>query len=468
MFCPASLGSYYAVFSLALRTYTMNDDEPTDLQGRTTELADLYLQRSAQCLHRADLTVPTRSSIECLLLQTICEYARSSEGFLGQWMMLGVLVRKALSMGLHRDPSEFPGLSAYEGEIRRRLWSNIWLFDMLFSFSLGLPNSIQPSRTNVTPPVNVFEEELTEDMTELPPSRPHDENTSIGYTIAKLNVLRGLSGVIEHLNSVHKLSLDELEALNKKLQRGHDLIPEHLRIKPLQESVTASRPLRLQRLYLQMFHDKAACMLNRAFIGGAASHSATGIRSREICLQSALSMLAMQDEFERERYKWWLFHLTKHDFLLAAAVLYLVLFTKKRMNEKATHGIARCDQMPDEEDQRIHAALERSQAVWERTARERVSDASAAVRMFASMRSKLEEPHCANIGVGSATMPPPVNGDTPQGMVSEAENGGGDMAYSAFASFDQGLPLTSDFDWLAWDTSMQAPGFNSRDIYSSQ
>lgn len=38
------------------------------------------------------------------------------------WKATGNLVRYAMMAGLHRDPSEFPGVSPFEGELRRRLW----------------------------------------------------------------------------------------------------------------------------------------------------------------------------------------------------------------------------------------------------------------------------------------------------------------------------------------------------------
>jgi Fungal specific transcription factor domain len=37
------------------------------------------------------------------------------------WILLGVAIRAAQSLGLHRDPSNF-SVSLFEAEIRRRLW----------------------------------------------------------------------------------------------------------------------------------------------------------------------------------------------------------------------------------------------------------------------------------------------------------------------------------------------------------
>jgi hypothetical protein len=45
------------------------------------------------------------------------------------WSMAGLLARVAVSAGLHRDGSNFPGMSPFNIEMRRRLWWNILFID---------------------------------------------------------------------------------------------------------------------------------------------------------------------------------------------------------------------------------------------------------------------------------------------------------------------------------------------------
>jgi hypothetical protein len=45
------------------------------------------------------------------------------------WCLLGTLTRKAVLMGLHRDPSRFTEFTPFEAEMRRRLWWAICLVD---------------------------------------------------------------------------------------------------------------------------------------------------------------------------------------------------------------------------------------------------------------------------------------------------------------------------------------------------
>ena len=453
----------YSIFCLALQSYYRQGDEPSDLQGRSYELADVYRKRSAQCCLKSDITAPTRVAVEALLMCAICEYARLGEGFIGQWLVLGILVRKALHMGLHRDPDEFTSLSPFEKEMRRRLWAHIWQIDMLFSFQLGLPNAVHMFKTNVASPINVFEEELTEDMTELPPARPSKENTPIGFTITKLKLMRALGAVVEHLNMLKGFSYVELMELNQSLKEAHAAIPEHLRMQPMEKSMAAPQSLRLQRLQLQLFYDKAACMLNRRFIAISTMKAPHCMKSRGVCVESALSILDIQERFEAEQCKWWLFYLTKHDFLLAATILYLVLFTKRKERDQIPNPLAQADPVAlDAEGERITQALERARAAWDRRKYDSL-EARQACRMFDSMQSQLQ-----SMGVDTKVLHPPMTAPAIQAPVDTsmidlkledsvpAGNGVMSAGFDPFPAMEAEteFPL---FDWTSWETSIQLP-----------
>jgi hypothetical protein len=65
-----------------------------------------------------------------------------AEDQLRLWLSLGLILRVALKMGLHRDPSNFSFISPFEAEMRWRIWSIIYVFDVLTSFAIGLPGMI--------------------------------------------------------------------------------------------------------------------------------------------------------------------------------------------------------------------------------------------------------------------------------------------------------------------------------------
>ena len=85
--------------------------------------------------------------------------------------------RMAITMGLHRDPNEFPNISIFEGEQRRRLWATIVEMDLQTSLKLGCPALVREGDYNCGPPANVDDLQLYEEMTEYPIARPIDEWT---------------------------------------------------------------------------------------------------------------------------------------------------------------------------------------------------------------------------------------------------------------------------------------------------
>lgn len=61
------------------------------------------------------------------------EYAEQREGVMGNYLLSGTMLRVALQDGYHRDPSQHPSLTIFQGEMRRRVWSCISQHDLLFS-----------------------------------------------------------------------------------------------------------------------------------------------------------------------------------------------------------------------------------------------------------------------------------------------------------------------------------------------
>ncbi|KAH7134740.1 fungal-specific transcription factor domain-containing protein [Dactylonectria estremocensis] len=94
------------------------------------------------------------------------------------WTSLGSTVRMAMTMGLHRDPSEFePRVPVFIGEMRRRLWFTILDMDLHISLASNLPCLVRDGDFTCQPPRNLDDSELYAEMKELPPSRPIDQAT---------------------------------------------------------------------------------------------------------------------------------------------------------------------------------------------------------------------------------------------------------------------------------------------------
>ena len=115
-----------------------------------------------------------------LQAEVLVLYAQKSIASRAQdhWTQLGSVVRRAMTMGLHRDPSEFPQITIFGGEIRRRLWFTIMEMDVHASLFCSLPAVVRYGEYSCYPPRNLDDEELTPDMKELPKSKPMDQLTT--------------------------------------------------------------------------------------------------------------------------------------------------------------------------------------------------------------------------------------------------------------------------------------------------
>ncbi|KJZ80175.1 hypothetical protein HIM_00025 [Hirsutella minnesotensis 3608] len=168
--------------------------------------------------------------VEVLLLQTHRMFAPRAQD---SWTQLGFIVRLAMTMGLHRDPSEFgPRMSVFLGEIRRRLWYSIVDMDFHMSIACNLPCLVRDGDFTCRPPRNLNDSELYPSMQELPPARPIDQVTDgqmQAYAALTLGVRMRVPPLINRVDTLH--DYQEVIELGAKLERYLDdvnyVFPRH-------------------------------------------------------------------------------------------------------------------------------------------------------------------------------------------------------------------------------------------------
>lgn len=87
------------------------------------------------------------------------------------WMMVGLLVRMAQSIGLQRDGTHFTHLTPFEVEMRRRAWYNVLALDQRSSDDMGTTFSISRGSYDTRLPTNLRDSDLNPDTKELPRGR---------------------------------------------------------------------------------------------------------------------------------------------------------------------------------------------------------------------------------------------------------------------------------------------------------
>jgi hypothetical protein len=150
--------------------------------GETREaLQKKYRQATEQALARSHLLFTE----EMNLLQAFVLYMYTIRRFDDSrviWSLCGLACRIAITMGLHRDGSNF-AISPLDVEIRRRLWWQILTLDIRASEYHGWDPVIVQHAFDTKFPLNVEDEDVTAATSTPPPER--EGITSISFCIAR-------------------------------------------------------------------------------------------------------------------------------------------------------------------------------------------------------------------------------------------------------------------------------------------
>jgi hypothetical protein len=386
------LGLLNAVLCLAMQSYHKIGDEPLEWKGtfirassdfsnfaltnlgQTLDLAAEYRLRAVQCLVNSDYTKSSVYTLETLILYVNGEYSSRWDAEVGLWVIVGMVVRLAIRMGYHRDPSNYPGLTPYQGEMRRRVWMFIRQMDTLFSFQLALPGMIRNSDTDTELPRNIFEDEFGPDTKELPPARPTTEPTPVSYMITKGQISWEFGAILEEINAVSgkPVSYDDILKRDNRLRELKNDMAPHLRLRPIEECTHDPAQLLMQRFGLEIMWQKTVCVLHRKYLARARQNSRYA-HSRRACVDASMEILRCQAQLHRESQpggrmrtmKWFISSLTNHDYLLGAMVVCLDLHYDM-MVESMEERPANYDPYFWTPSQRaeMFQALETSQSLW--------------------------------------------------------------------------------------------------------
>jgi hypothetical protein len=336
------LGLLYGVLCIGAR-FQAGDSEGHGTSAPNESLhtarMDHYREKIVQALILANYTRCPPYTMETFLVYFGCEYTRSSDTQFSMWVLVGMIVRIALRMGYHREPSRFANISPFEAEIRRRAWLVILSIDLVSSAQVGLPRMIQPFMYDTQEPLNVDEEDLYEDMVELPPSLPEVELTPLLYSIIMTRVRKVHAKVMDLTNATSQPPYREVMSVDALLRHVYDKLPPSSKAMAAENFDLVLDPNAMRRLYLGLSFLKAELMLHRPYhLPGRTD--ARYEYSRRVCLNAAFEMLELQQKIDAEiqpggklwspgwqlfTMSWYMSSIVAQDFLLATTVLILDL-----------------------------------------------------------------------------------------------------------------------------------------------
>lgn len=167
-----------------------------------------------------------RLDIQTIQTNVLLLFAQERLGIIGDsmWISVGGLVRRAIYMGLHRDPARLPDRTILACEMHRRLWNTISELNLQSSLGSGGPVFMSMSDFDTLSPGNFDDEQLLE-LDPVP--RPPHECTQMTMALAlretfsqRLDALRFLNDVSSGGSYEETLRLDaELRASYKLLGR---------------------------------------------------------------------------------------------------------------------------------------------------------------------------------------------------------------------------------------------------------
>ncbi|KAL1868871.1 hypothetical protein VTK73DRAFT_3451 [Phialemonium thermophilum] len=136
------------------------------------------------------------------------------------WISAGSLLRTAVYMGLHRDPSRLPKRSAFASEMRRRLWNTVREIALQSSLSSGGPPLFAAEDFDTAAPANLDDEQLLPGAGE-PVPRPEGAYTQMSAALALRRTFPQRLAIAHFLNdlgSIAKGTYEETLRLDSELR----------------------------------------------------------------------------------------------------------------------------------------------------------------------------------------------------------------------------------------------------------
>ncbi|KAI0824058.1 fungal-specific transcription factor domain-containing protein [Trametes gibbosa] len=222
------------------------------------------------------------------------------------WTLIGMGIRTAQDIGAHREKT-YGLLTKAEGELWRRAFWTLLMFDRSVSFSLGRPCALQDEDFDVKPPIECDDEywETGDPLTDF--KQPTGKPSTVTFLNCHNQLLQILAFALRTIYSINKSKLrmgyvgheweeHTVSELDSLLNKWIDTVPDHLRWDPDREShifLNQSAALYAKYYQLQIF-------VHRPFLPSTRKSSRLTLPSLAICTNAARSCVHVSDvQFRR-------------------------------------------------------------------------------------------------------------------------------------------------------------------------
>ncbi|OAL20819.1 hypothetical protein AYO22_08447 [Fonsecaea multimorphosa] len=200
---------------LALGAWTVCED--------SGDLDDVFYQKACSYLHDQSIfESASLSTVQALVL--LSNYTQKRNKPNTGWNYLGLAVRMALSLGLHRELPEW-NISLLQREMRRRVWWGLFIFDSGASITFG--------RAILLPEQSMIDVKLILNLlTPMTSQVPHEVEQPTIYSSLKAQSELHLAanGMSNRLLCTPSISASEALVFNKQLTGWAATVPDYLRL----------------------------------------------------------------------------------------------------------------------------------------------------------------------------------------------------------------------------------------------
>ena len=296
-------------------------------------MLESYRSLTIHCLVIGDYLQPSTYTVQTLTLHFAVDQNANLGTNFGNWILIGVVIRIALRMGLHRDPSHWPNMRPLQAELRRRLWIVLYQMDFFTSTQLGLPRIIKDSQCDARPPAHLFDDDLGFEHDDIPPERPLTDPTPLLYIIQRRAIINVAAEIYDATEAAPPPSTT-IATLGAKLERAVGAIPAWLKYRSLETSISDNPVTILHRMFLDILKHKAVYLLHRhIFVRSSNFGEEESAKSNELCIEAALAILEHQRRTNEETQpggllfgiRWKVASSLNHEYLQATMMLCFAL-----------------------------------------------------------------------------------------------------------------------------------------------
>ncbi|KIL93829.1 hypothetical protein FAVG1_02391 [Fusarium avenaceum] len=447
------IGMFFGILATGTYLYIRSQDELPEGLGNPFEVAESFQRRCTDCLLLSKYsTAPSKYTLESLLFNIHGEFVRRRDAHLGVWILTGILIRLAMRMGYHRDADNYPRISPFHGEMRRRVWAVIQQLDILTSCQLGLPSLIQESQCDTRLPRNITDEDFGPESTQLPPPRPETQSTAVLYSRVKVKMMTVFRTIFNQVSLGKTENYEEIMALDQQLHQTHQSMPPCFKIAKLEDCIMVPSYLLIRRFNLELLFQKSRCTLHRHHMAKAYSDPKYNY-SRSACVDSAMTVLSHQASILKEvqvggllyKDRWFLTSLERHDFSLASMVVCLELSKPNEQQNPELVGYNR---------ESMIGALQTSQAFWAA-----LKGVSAEARQAHDMLAVMLKAVSTNSN-GTGMLPKMSHSEKPHAQTGNTlpPSDASEMPLSAeFQGIEAMLNSSDEVDWDMWESLVHMP-----------